>query len=74
MLFESTIPATLIVDREVFVLWLRSCPVFATVERWVGGAFHYFLQLDVRLGWIQDFAPTGDVVLHQMLVQWVGDP
>jgi len=31
------------------------CSVVAAVERWVGKAFHRFLQLDVRLGSVQDF-------------------
>ena len=26
------------------------------------------------VGSVQDLAPMGDVVLHQILVQWVGDP
>ena len=31
--------------------------------------FHCFLELDIWLGSVQDHAPTGDVVFHQMLVQ-----
>ena len=42
------------------------------IERLVGGALHCFLQLDVRLGLVQDLTPTGDV-LHQMFVQRMDD-
>ena len=51
-------------------LWF--CSVVAAVKRWVGGAFHCFLQLDIWLGSVQDPTPTSDI-LHQMFIHRVGD-
>jgi len=62
-----------VIDGGASIMWLWSLPVIATVERLIGGAFHCFLQVDVWLGLIQNLTPMGDVVLHQMFVQWMGD-
>ena len=47
LLPESALSTTLEVNGGASVLWLRFCSIVAAVERWIGGAFHYFLQLDV---------------------------
>jgi len=73
-LLESALSASLDVDRGVSMLRFRFCSLIIVVERLVSGAFHCFLQLNGWLGLVQDITPTGDVVLHQMVVQWVGDP
>jgi len=70
-LLESALPVTLVVDGGVSVLHLQFCSVVAAVKRWVGGAFHRFLQLDVWMGSVQDLTP-GDIILHQMFVWRVG--
>ena len=65
---------TLIVDEGVSASQLQFCSIVTAIEKWVGGAFYRFPQLDAWLGSVQDLTPMGDVVLHQMFVQWVGDP
>jgi len=50
------------------MLRVKFCSIVTAVERWVGKAFHRFLQLDVQLGSVQDLASTGDIILHHMLV------
>jgi len=50
LLLVSTFPVTLEVNGGVSVQQLQFCPAVTAVERWVGGAFHCLLQLDVWLG------------------------
>ena len=67
-LLESALPVTQVVDGGAFVMWPRVLSVVTTVERLVDGAFHCFLQLDIRLGSVQELTLTVDVVLHLMFV------
>ena len=45
-LLENALSASLGVEGGVSMLQLQLCPV-VVFERWVGGAFHGLLQLDV---------------------------
>ena len=47
LLLKSALSVTLAVNGGASVLGLRFCSIVVAVERWVGGDFHYFLQLDV---------------------------
>jgi len=51
---------------------LRFFFVITAVERLIDEAFYLLLQLDVWLGLVHDLAPTGDIILHQVFLQWVG--
>jgi len=78
LLLESTTPATLVTDRGSPCYGFGFAPSSPRLKKLVGGAFHCFLQLDVRLDSVQDLAPrldsiqdlalTGDVIIHHMLV------
>ena len=37
------------------------------------GTLHYLFQMEVILGLRKDVSPTSDIVLQDVLVQWVGD-
>jgi len=50
LLLESAMSASLEVNGGASVWQLHFRFVVAAVERWVSGAFHWFLQLDVWLG------------------------
>ena len=66
------LPTTWVNDGGASVMWLQFLSIIAIVERLVGKAFHYFLQLDVWFGSVHDLTPMGNIVLHQMFVQQVG--
>ena len=48
-------------------------PSLPRLKDGLGETFDCFLQLDVLLVLTHNLAPTGDIVLYQMLVQRVGD-
>ena len=72
-LLEGALLVTRVVDGGASMMQLRVLSVVSTVERLVGGALYCFLQLNVRLSSVQNLTPMGDVVIHQMFVQRVGD-
>jgi len=50
LLLKSSLRTTLDVNGGASMPWLQFCPIVIAVERLIGRAFHYLLQLDVWLG------------------------